>query len=203
MNFVNYHLLFIIIMQTTAGNIIKIRSPKPKHKVIKEIANRFSPRFFSDEAIREKDLRSIFEAARLAPSARNRQPWFFYYTEKGRTAFDKLASCIPGKHSWAKQAPFYILACSVRDEESEYLMYDLGQAVISLVLQAQSLGYCARQVGNFDRQKAKNLLKLPDNHFPFVIVVLGKIGDYSKAPEEIVEMDLKPSLRKDEIARKI
>lgn len=184
--------------------IKKIRKPKNKYPIIDSIRERFSPRFFSSKEVKQEDLKIILEAARLTPSAYNFQPWFFYYTLKKEKAFEKITTCIPNKHHWSSTAPLYILACSEQgEEETGYELYDLGQAVISLVLQAQSLGYYARQIGNFERDKVKKILSLPKNHNPFVVIVIGKIGDYTKASSEIVEMDSKPAIRKENISKKL
>lgn len=184
--------------------IKKIRKPKTKYPVIDSIRERFSPRFFSSDKIREEDLKMILEAARLTPSAYNLQPWFFYYTFENEKAFKEITTCIPNKHHWSSTAPLYIIACCEQgEEETGYELYDLGQAVMSLVLQAQSLGYYARQIGNFEKDKAKKILNLPKNHNPFIIIVLGRIGDYTEALAEIVEMDSKPAIRKDNISKKL
>ena len=69
-------------MKITARKIIKIRKPRPDYPVIKEIADRFSPRYFLQDPLKENDINTIFEAARFAPSGWNFQPWYFYQAEK-------------------------------------------------------------------------------------------------------------------------
>lgn len=58
-------------------DIFKIRKPRPRHPVINEIKNRFSPRHFSSTPIPDEHIDSIFEAARFAPSGWNFEPWYF------------------------------------------------------------------------------------------------------------------------------
>jgi nitroreductase len=173
----------------------KLKKPDLQAQVIKEIESRFSPRVYSDEEVGESDIDSMFEAARWAPSARNRQPWFFYWTKKGTEAHKKMISCLPEYNEWTAKAPILILACYL-DEDSEYALYDLGAAVISLIYQATSLGYYCRQVGSFDRKKAKKILNLPQSHEPFTLIPLGRLGDYSKAPPAILDMDFQKRERK-------
>jgi nitroreductase len=193
-------------MKVTAADVIKIRKPKTRYPVIEPIANRFSPRHFSGEKIPQKDLNSIFEAARHAPSGRNYQPWYFYWTGKTDKAFEKIISCFPQSNYWAKKAAVLIVACYLPKNEGEdnpFALYDLGAAVVSLVLQAQSLGYCARQIGSCDKKKLKELLDLDKDHQPFVVIALGKIGDYSNIEETYLKKDSQPHEKKTNIAKKI
>lgn len=192
---------------TTTADILKIRKPKPKYPIIKEIAERFSPRFFSEEKITQKEIDKIFEAARLTPSAYNNQPWLFYWAQKGDKIFDKLFSCLSSyNQGWAKTAPFLVLCCFTEESErgkNPYAVYDLGAAVISLILQAKAAGIYARQMALFDHGKVKKLFKLEKNYQPFIIVTLGKIGNYLQAPQEIIEKDSKKKVLKDKIALKL
>ena len=81
--------------------IVNKRTPKTLHNLIGSISQRFSPRVFSSHRIPDKHLEIIFEAARLAPSGRNNQPWFYYWIKKGSRLYKKLESCIPERNSWA------------------------------------------------------------------------------------------------------
>jgi len=189
------------------NTILRVREPRPRFPVIKLIQERFSPRFYSDELVKEKDLSSIFEAARWAPSGHNHQPWYFYFAQKGTRAYKELFSTLNDyNQSWAKTAPLLILACAIQhNEEGEnpFAYYDLGASVISLILQAQSLGYYSRQIGLFDRKKVKKIFSLEKNLEPFIVIALGKTGNYENAPEEIIEMELDPRPRKTDIAKQL
>jgi len=91
-----------------------------------------------------------------------------------------------------------ILACYIEEDQygkNAYAQYDLGQAVSALVYQAQILGYYTHQMAGFDKEKAKKLVD--KNHTPFVLIALGKIGDYEKADKKIVEKDKTPKERKE------
>ena len=83
--------------------------------------------------------------------------------------------------------------------KNKYAQYDLGQAVFALVFQAQELGYYSHQMAGFDKRKAKELLKLPKEQEPWVLIAVGKLGDYSKAEEKWAKRDLKPAKRKDKV----
>jgi nitroreductase len=193
-------------MQITSEKIIRIRKPKTSYPVIEPIAGRFSPRNFSSEKIPENDLNSIFEAARLAPSAYNYQPWFYYWTRIGSTAYQKIISCLPELNYWAKTAPVLIVACYLKEIDSrpdKFSQYDLGASVISLILQAQQKKYYARQMGLFDRDKLVKILNINKDHHPFVIIALGKIGDYSKIKDVYLKKDFQLHVKKTTIVKKI
>lgn len=187
--------------------VFAARRPKPQCPVIKEIKERFSPRFFSTDPIKEKDLNSIFEAVRWTPSGHNLQPWYFYYVKKGTVSYKKLFSTLNDyNQSWAKTAPVLILACAIaknKKGENPFAFYDLGASVISLILQAQSLDYYARQMALFDKKKAKKIFKLKEELQPYIVIALGRIGNYKDAPENIIQMELDPKPRKKDIAKKI
>ena len=190
---------------TTADEIIKIRKPQPDYPIIAEIANRFSPRYFLDKKVEIDDINSIFEAARLAPSGWNFQPWYFYWTKKEDTSYNKIISCLTKYNRFAKTAPVLIIACFIKKFKGRktYYRHDLGAAVMSLVLQAQHLGYYCRQMGDFNKNKLVKLFNIDINHFPFVIIALGKLGDYKNIDNKLLERELDPRPRKKDFVRKL
>lgn len=193
-------------MKITAKEIMKIRKPEVHYPVIQPIADRFSPRHFSGEKISNKVISSIFEAARLTPSGHNYQPWYFYWTRNSDKTFAKIISCFPRSNYWAKTAAALVVACYIPiidGKRDKYALYDLGASVMSLILQAQYFGIFARQIGKCNTKKIKKLLNLHKDHKPFVVIALGKIGDYSKIEEIYLKKDFQPNIKKTDIAKKI
>ncbi len=190
---------------TITDEIIKIRKPRPNYPVMKEIANRFSPRYFLDKKAGIDDINSIFEAARFAPSGWNFQPWYFYWTKKGGVSYKKIISCLTKYNRFAKTAPILIVACFIKKFKGKktYYRHDLGAAVMSLVLQAQNLGYYCRQMGDFNKKKLIGLFNLDKAHHPFVIIALGKLGDYKNIDSKLLERELDPRQRKKDFVKKI
>lgn len=185
-------------------DILKNRKPEPRYPVLDSIAKRFSPRVFNDAVIPKEYIHSFLEAARLAPSGRNTQPWFFYIIKKGSTSYDKIKLCIPERNGWALSAPVIIIACytpyEAKSTPNKWAQYDLGAAVISLVLQAQELGIYSRQIGSFDIETAKKQFNIQDPYIPFTLIAMGAMGnenDYEKADREYVEKDVTPTSRKE------
>lgn len=195
------------IMVSIIDEILKIHQPRPRYKVISEITKRWSPRHYSDEIIPIKDINIIFEAARWAPSAHNHQPWYFYFAKKGTDAFNKLFSTLDKyNQSWAKTAPLLILACVITtnvEGKNIYAFYDLGAAVLSLIIQAQSLGYYSRQMALFDKQKAKGFFKLEKNFEPYIIIAMGRIGDYKNVSKQVIDRELDPRPRKTDLVKEL
>jgi nitroreductase len=186
--------------------ITKIRTPQTTLPVLDIIKKRFSPRVFSSDPVSPKDLDIIFEAARLAPSGRNHQPWYFYTARQGTSAYDQLLTCLPVRNTWAKGAPVMIVACydptDPKGGTNRWAQFDLGAAVFSLVLQATELGYSCRQVGSFDWEKAKKDFSIPDPWQVFSLIVIGKMGtevDYQKVDPEIIQKEIAPNPRKSRI----
>lgn len=155
--------------------------------MIKAIKNRFSPRKFSTESVTDKELKKIFEAARVSPSCYNHQPWFYYWAKKGTAGFEKLGSLLMEGNLWAKEAGVLILACYEAETdrgENAYAQHDLGLASMSLVLQAQKLGYHSHQMAGFDKEKATEVIGMPKTRKPFVMMAIGKLGDEKQEKRE-------------------
>lgn len=189
-----------------AQKYLALKKINPCAPILNVIEERFSPRVFSSEPISTSEVESMIEAARWAPSGHNSQPWYFYWTTRGTQAFEKIQSCMPDMNKWSGKAPLLVVACYIGKNEygnNRYAKHDLGAAVLSFILQAQSMGYFARQIGRFNQAKVKRVLPIDPTHTPFVILALGKLGDYAKINEELLKRELTPRERKTDIAKKI
>jgi len=79
------------------------RTAHPKVETL--IVDRWSPRAFDGSEIPQEDLEVIFEAAGLAPSAYNYQPWTFLYATKGDANWELfLSQLIDFNKGWAQHA---------------------------------------------------------------------------------------------------
>jgi nitroreductase len=123
------------------------------------LAGRWSPaRFDPDDEATDAELASLLEAARWAPSAGNSQPWSFLAGRRGDPVHDRLTRHLAGSSArWAPAASLLVANLCHRYVEdtdwdySEFALYDLGQAVAHMTVQAQSLGLASRQFRAFDR----------------------------------------------------
>lgn len=193
-------------MSNIIDQIIKIRTPKPQYPILPELSERFSPRHYSNEEIPLSDINRIFEAARWVPSGYNSQPWHFYWTRNTSRTFRKLLATLPDFNSWAQTASVLVVACYIEKGErgrNEFAVYDLGAAVLAMVLQGQHLGYHARQMGLFNKRKVKQIITSKENEQPYVILALGKLGDYTRTSKDIIQRDLTATPRKTDVAKMV
>jgi nitroreductase len=129
---------------------------RPLHPLL---AERWSPAVFDAEhEATAEDVETLLEAARWAPSAGNSQPWAFLAGRRGDPVHARLVRHLAGSSArWAPSASVLVANLAHRFVEdtdweySEFALYDLGQAVAHMTLQAQAIGLRARQFRAFDR----------------------------------------------------
>lgn len=168
------------------------------------ILNRWSPRAFSTDPISAGHLRAVLEAARLAPSSMNEQPWLFFVGHKGDAAWQKMfETLVEFNQLWAYRAPVLIMAAGRKTYTvknigfNEAWAYDTGQAVAYLSLTAMHLGIYTHQMGGFDKAMAARLFNLPEDAEPLVIIALGHKTDASVLPPKIAELEKGPKPRRE------
>lgn len=172
----------------------------PIHELL---ANRWSPRVFAQSEVSQDDLVSILEAARWSPSAGNGQPWrFLVIPRSDKEAHAKVVSALtPGNVAWASEAPVFIINVvrHLRDNGtiSPIALYDLGQAVAHMSVQAHARELYVHQMGGFSRESIRELFNIPEGYEPITIMVVGKQGDYEQAEESLRERDHQPRTRLD------
>jgi len=160
------------------------------------IHKRFSPRAFADKMVSSEQMEILFEAAQWAPSARNEQPWRFFYTTKDTVEqYNAYFSILnEWNQKWAQSAPVIIIAVakmnySHNNSPNSFAIYDLGQAVAYLSLQATEMGLYMHQMGGFYPDKAKMVLELPEGYNAITAIVLGYKGDLERIPAEYQKME--------------
>jgi len=123
------------------------------------LAGRHSPtRFDAEHEVDVEEVAVLLEAARWAPSAGNSQPWAFIVGRRGDPVHGRLVRHLAGSSAaWAPSASLLVANLAHRYVEStdwdysEFALYDLGQAVAHMTVQAQALGLQARQFRAFNR----------------------------------------------------
>lgn len=143
------------------------------------IKSRKSVRKYLPKEVEAEKLAYIMECARLAPSAVNFQPWHFYIIEDGATTA-KLYECYHNKWFSTHPAPLFLVACGDHNmswkrkhDNKDHLDIDVAIAFEHICLAAteQELGTC--WVCNFDPDKVRSLLNLPENMEPVAITPIG------------------------------
>ncbi|NOU95186.1 nitroreductase [Paenibacillus sp. LMG 31456] len=156
--------------------------------------NRWSPRAYSERKVSDEDLNTILEAAHWAPSASNDQPWRFIVakTQEQLGIFHQFVNEF--NMVWASKAPVLIVVASKKvrgnGDPNVAHAFDSGTAWGSLALQATLLGLVTHAMGGFDREKARQLLNVPDELELHAVIAVGYLGDKSKLPEALQAREL-------------
>ncbi len=149
---------------------------------LKELCEaRYSCRHYKNTPIDEEKLEYIKECVRLAPSAKNIQPWRFIIV----TDHDTLAKvCACYGREWISTAPAIVLCLEdkakawTRDEDQKnHADIDIAIATEHLCLAATEQGLATCWVCNFDVQKLKDTVPLPEGYEPAALVPLGYPAD--------------------------
>ena len=166
------------------------------------IRNRWSPRAFSDKAVSPETLRSLFEAARWAPSSSNEQPWVYLVATKEDTEnFQKMLSILVEFNvGWAKHAPVLALsvahlAFSKGNSPNRFAFHDVGSASSQLTLEAVARGLLVHQMAGYDVEKARNVFEIPTGWDPVAAMALGYHGDPATLPEPYKARETAPRVR--------
>jgi len=152
--------------------------------VLEAIGKRYSCRAYQDRPVEPEKLESIFEAARLAPSAKNMQDWRFVVVTDRETK-RKLAEAA-NNQMFIADAAAIIAACS----NSDHVMrcgqaigpIDVAIALEHICLQAVELGLATCWIGSFYPEMVRAVLGIPDNIAVIDLMALGYPADKPKEP---------------------
>jgi nitroreductase len=143
--------------------------------VLEAIRMRRSIRKYRPERIPDEKLETILEAARLAPSAANRQPWRFVVVEdrERRKALAKAAN----DQIFISDAGAIVVAISDPEKSARWHEKDTMIALEHIVLAATALGYGTCWIGAFDEDAVKTLLKIPAKMKVVAVLPIGIPGE--------------------------
>src|ERR1700761_7812288 len=166
------------------------------------VSERWSPRAFSDKPVSPEILKSIFEAARWAPSSSNSQPWAYIVATKDYTEkFDKMVGVmVEFNQGWAKNAPVLAISIAqIKNKEGKpntHAFHDVGSASAQLTFQAVAEGLYVHQMAGFDANKAREVFHIPDDWQAVAAIAIGYPGDPNSLPDKLKERELAPRVRK-------
>ena len=144
------------------------------------ITRRYSVRAYKPDPVEEDKLQEVLEAARLAPTANNQQPFQLIVIHTAGREEDLKRIYAPG---WFVQAPFVVCGCGlsgqgwVRRDGRSYLDVDLAIAMDHMILAAANAGLGTCWIANFDETAARQVLRLPDDVEPIIFTPLGYPAD--------------------------
>jgi nitroreductase len=152
----------------------------------KLIHNRRSIRSFEDRPVEREKIITCIEAARLAPSAENVQPWRFIAIDdpEVKKKFCRAAfSGIYAPSRFAVRAPVIIVVLAKKDllantigkqiQGTSWYLIDIGIAGEHLVLQAEELDLGTCWIGWFNAKKARSFLRIPVSYKVVILIAMG------------------------------
>lgn len=151
---------------------------------------RRSVRTFSDRAVTENLIKTVVEAARLAPSWKNHQGWHFVVVRER----EKIEELVDGGavfgNKWLRNAPVLVIACGDPALSGDmngvsYISVDVSIAMEHLVLAATELGLGTCWVGIFDAGKLKSALDIPGSMSIVALTPLGYPADGMSVRERL------------------
>ncbi len=163
--------------------------------------DRWSPRAFLSEPLPEHQIKSLFEAARWAPSCFNEQPWLFIYATEPEQR-QKLVSVLVEKNQrWAGKCPLLMFVLARRQfkeggRENRHAPFDAGSAWLSLALQARRLGLYAHAMAGFRIKKAYEVLGVSEEEYHIMAAIaVGRKNNADQLPDDLRAME-SPNTRK-------
>src|SRR5262245_61336378 len=177
-----------------------IKQAAPNYPVHELITKRWSPYAFADRPVSDADLRSLFEAARWAPSSYNEQPWRYLVATKADAAeFSRLLAClIEANQVWAKHVPVLAIGCTrLRFERNgkpnASALHDLGLASAMLCVEATARGLAVHQMIGIHPDTVRETYGVPDDVQPLTGLAIGYLGaDPSGLPDALRQRDATP-----------
>jgi len=144
------------------------------------INQRYSVRAYKSDPMEDEKLQQVLDAARLAPTAANRQPIQFIviHTAGRESDLKRIYSA-----DWFHKAPLVICACGVpsqawsRMDKKNYSEVDATIAMDHLILAATSLGLGTCWIAAFDPEAAREVLGLPEGVEPIAFTPIGYSSD--------------------------
>lgn len=163
------------------------------------IQERRSYRALEKIEITEEQIHSLAEAAKLAPSCFNNQPWRFVFVKGDAVLKDMQAVMMKG-NEWTFDASLIIAVLSKKDLDCsvkgmDYYKFDVGMAVGILLLKATEMGLVAHPIAGFYKDKVREVLEIPEDMDVITLINVGKHTDY-KTKTNLSEKQIKDELER-------
>lgn len=176
-------------------SVAKFRTPT--YEIDPVVLNRWSPRSFLEKDVPDDILFSVFEAARWAPSAFNFQPWRFIIarTKEDREKYYSFIGEF--NKTWCEKAPVLALIISEKpsDKNNRSNSFDTGSAWGYLSLEATRKGLITHPMTGIDFEKARDVLKVPEDYDINALIAIGYQGQKDELPDSLQKRE-QPSIRR-------
>lgn len=138
--------------------------------VMEVIRARRSIRKFKKDPVPEEALKKLLEAFKSAPSSKNTQPWRLVIIRDGETLKQLADLTKYGKFLADAPLAIAVVACP---KKSDWAIVDATLATYNMVLVAAEMGLGTCWIGTMDRERAKELLGIPEDMFLLTVIPVG------------------------------
>lgn len=151
-------------------------------EILEAIGNRRARRALSDQTIDRKTSEILLDAAHLAPSCSNNQPWRLIPVDDPATLAEVREHLTRGNY-WARQAPLIVVVASRVDLDCRlpdgrtYALFDCGLSSMNLMTQATKMGLVAHPIAGFRQAPLKESLGIPSDYAVITLIVVGRPSD--------------------------
>ena len=156
--------------------------------LIQLMSNRYSCRDYASTPVSRELIAQLLEAARIAPSACNKQPWKFLVADTPELRAT-ITSCYD--RQWARTAPAFLVATGLHDKAwhrsddgKDHTDVDLSIAIEHICLAATALGLGTCWICNFNAAQLHKALQLPDSQEAIAIIPVGYPAQPHNIPEK-------------------
>ncbi len=170
-------------------------------EITAELTTRRARRGLSERAIGKDVLDRIMNAAVLAPSCNNKQPWRFLVCTVDGKIKDAREALLAGNY-WAEKAPVLItvltsdeLDCQLNDNR-RYAQFDTGMAAMALMMQATKEGLIAHPMAGFQPAKLRENFSIGDETRIITMIALAYPGPIDHLNEKHLESEASERKRK-------
>ena len=191
-----------MLIPSGAGGVRSDEEVPVSNVVVDLLSARFPGRGIAEAPLEGSVVEELAQAARLTPSCRNFQPWRFLFL-RGEDALTRGRAALAEGNGWARRAPLLVIATARREDDChspdgrDYYRFDLGMAVMNLMLAATARGLSARPMAGFDPAVVRERFDLEPDVEPVVMVAVGQPStDDDDLPEHHRGGHLRPRVRK-------
>ncbi len=183
--------------------IVSDRRAETATPIIDLLADRWSPRSYDPAGeVSDEQLDALLEAARWAPSGSNNQPRRFVVARRGTEDFDRIVARLSsGNRTWAQHAAVLVVAVAeLRDADGKVFpsaVYDTGQSIAHLSVQAHVLDLHTHQMGGIDGAGIAEDFGIPARFAVQTVTAIGTLAPEAVAVDPAFrDRDAAPRSRK-------
>lgn len=152
-------------------------------ELIKIMQQRQSCRKFTEKNVEDEKIVACINAASIAPSAGNSQPYHFYVANTEDSAAAIAANVqIAGMNKWTESAKAFVVitqehanlvAAVAQACHRDFRQYDIGLALENFLLEATELGLGTCVLGIFNEEKIKEKFRIPNFKKIALVIAIG------------------------------